>query len=191
MALLAVLACYFMVRIVHKATYNNYLLAALCAGLAISTKYNAGMILGGFAVVHWLANKSLKDWRHHLKLLCASLVCLGAFLLGSPYSLLSFGEYYQALVNVKSNTQFALQITSCPWLNLFNSIWQTEWVWGALGTLGCVYALYRRNRARCGLAQHCAAHFSLHWLLEQSRSALHYFSRSPGRFACDSCNGGF
>jgi len=40
-----------------------------------------------------------------------------------------------------------LQAISWPWLYLFNSIWQNEWAWGGLGTLGCAYALYRRSAA--------------------------------------------
>ena len=149
MALLAVLACYFLVRLVPRPDYSNYLLAGLCAGLAISTKYNAAMILGGLLAAHYLAERTANHWRHHLKLLAAGTACLGAFLLGSPYWLFSFGEYFQAFLNIKSNTQFSLYATSWPWLGLLKSVWNAEWIWGLLATAGCIYALYRRTAPDC------------------------------------------
>ncbi len=149
MALLATAACYCWVDIAQRGRRLSYLLGGLLAGLAVSTKYNAGLVLAGLVVAHvlrWRKERG-RGGKIHLDLLLAGGVSLLAFLAGSPYWVLSFGEYYQALLNVQSNTQFTLTQTSWPWLILLKSLWTGELAWGVVVTLGCVYALWRRQAA--------------------------------------------
>jgi dolichyl-phosphate-mannose--protein O-mannosyl transferase len=54
MALLATAACYCWVDIAQRGRRASYLLGGLLAGLAISTKYNAGVVLAGLLVAHFL-----------------------------------------------------------------------------------------------------------------------------------------
>ncbi len=56
MALLDVSACYFVVHIAHRATWHNYLIAYTVSGLAIWTKYNAGIVLCGIFAARLLAS---------------------------------------------------------------------------------------------------------------------------------------
>lgn len=149
MALLATAACYCWVDIAQRGRRASYLLGGLLTGLAISTKYNAGLVLAGLVAAHvlrWRQERG-RGGQIHLDLLLAGGVSLLAFVAGSPYWALSFGEYYQALLNVQSNTQFSLAPSSWPWLILLKSLWTSELAWGMVVTLGCAYALWRRRQA--------------------------------------------
>ncbi|MBI2505376.1 MAG: glycosyltransferase family 39 protein [Candidatus Latescibacteria bacterium] len=149
MALLAMAACYCWVDIAQRGRRASYLLGGLLAGLAISTKYNAGLVLAGLVAAHVLRWRQERDagGKIHLDLLLGGGIALLAFVAGSPYWVLSFGEYYQALLNVQSNTQFTLAPSSWPWLALLKSLWTSELAWGVVGTVGCGYALWRRRSA--------------------------------------------
>ncbi len=148
MALLATAACYCWVDIAQRGRRAMYLAGGLLAGLAISTKYNAGLVLAGLAVAHLLRWRREHEpgVRIHLDLLLAGGACGLAFLAGSPYWALSFSEYHQALLNVQSNTQFSSGAQEAwPWLLLLRSMWTTEMAWAVVATLGCGYALWRRQ----------------------------------------------
>ncbi|MBM3279144.1 MAG: glycosyltransferase family 39 protein [Candidatus Handelsmanbacteria bacterium] len=150
MALLATGACYCWVDIAERGRRTMYLAGGLLAGLAISTKYNAGLVLAGLAVAHLLRWRRERPagTRIHLDLGLALGAAALAFLAGSPYWALSFGEYHQALLNVQSNTRFSSGAeVAWPWLLLLKSVWTTEMAWGVVATLGCGYAAWRRQPA--------------------------------------------
>jgi 4-amino-4-deoxy-L-arabinose transferase-like glycosyltransferase len=174
MALLATAACYCWVDIAQRGRRASYLLGGLLAGLAISTKYNAGMVLVGLVVAHLLRWRQAKDAepRMHLDLLLAGGACALAFVAGSPYWVLSFGEYHQALLNVQSNTQFSFAPSSWPWLILLRGLWTSEMAWGVVATLGGIYALWRRKSADWVLAAVLLAGFA--YVGSWPRTSLHY-----------------
>lgn len=147
MALLVTGACFFWVDVAQRGRRSSYLLGGVLAGLAMATKYNAGMALCGLLAAHWLRPEKIGGWRAHLDLLLAGGAVLLGFVAGSPYWVLSFGEYYQALLNVHSNTQFSLQPAAWPWLELLKALGASEGAWGVLGCLGCAWALRRHSRA--------------------------------------------
>ena len=158
MALLATGACIFMVQIGHDGGRRAYLWAGALTGLAISAKYNAGMLVGGLAVAHWLRvrmeskgksggrmglalGKGLVDYRLGL----AGGMLLVSFILGTPYWLVAPGRYFQAVLEVSSNLQFSLGATEWPRLRLLVDFLQAELGWGVLAALGCLYGLWRRT----------------------------------------------
>lgn len=150
MALLATAACYCWVDIAQQGRRLMYVAGGLLAGLAISTKYNAGIVLAGLLVAHlWRWRRQQPGGaRIHLDLALAGSACVLAFLAGSPYWVFSFGEYHQALLNVQSNTQFSSQTpVNWPWLLLLRSLWTSEMAWGVIAALGCAYAVWRRQAA--------------------------------------------
>jgi hypothetical protein len=149
MALLATASCCCAIDVAQRGRRASYLLGGLLAGLAVSTKYNAGVVLVGLLVAHvlrWRKERGAGP-RMHLDLGLAGGACALAFVAGSPYWLLSFGEYYQALLNVQSNTQFSLAPSPWPWLDLLKGLWTSELAWGMVATLGCGYAMWRRQSA--------------------------------------------
>ncbi|MCC7263163.1 MAG: glycosyltransferase family 39 protein [Candidatus Latescibacteria bacterium] len=175
MALLATAACYCWVDIAQRGRRVMYVAGGLLAGLAISTKYNAGVVLAGLVVAHLLRWRQEREggFRIHLDLALAGGVCVLAFLAGSPYWAISFGEYHQALLNVQSNTQFSSQApVAWPWLLLLKSLWSSELAWGAIATLGCGYAMWRRQSADWVLLAVVLSGFL--YVGSWQRTSLHY-----------------
>lgn len=82
--------------VVEHARWRAYLLAGLCAGLAASTKYNAGAIALAIIAAHAL------HWGRDLlrrlpRLLAAGGAALFGFVLGTPYALLAWPEFWRGV----------------------------------------------------------------------------------------------
>ena len=77
--------------------WRDYLLAGLLAGMAASTKYNAGLIVLPIATAHGLCwgRRSLV---RGARLAGAAAAALLGFVLGTPYALLSWREFVKGLV---------------------------------------------------------------------------------------------
>ena len=108
MTLLATLCALFALRIAHDGRRRDYILAGLCGGLAMSTKYNGALMALPIVVAHLVARRgaasaeplrpATRDRRRagaavapraqHRWLLFAGLVFAAVFLLTSPYVLL-------------------------------------------------------------------------------------------------------
>jgi 4-amino-4-deoxy-L-arabinose transferase-like glycosyltransferase len=99
--ILSVAAC---LALVGRPTPRAYLLAGLFGGLATSAKYNAGMFLVPLLVAHAIAlvgDGPCLGWRRwgkgrqlHSALACSLLVAAAAYLLGTPYTLLTFDQFW-------------------------------------------------------------------------------------------------
>jgi 4-amino-4-deoxy-L-arabinose transferase-like glycosyltransferase len=94
--LFVLLSFIFAVAIARQGRWRAYLLAGLLAGLAASTKYNAGLIVLPIAAAHglywgrrWLVRS--------LRLAGAAAAALLGFVLGTPYALLSWREFVKGL----------------------------------------------------------------------------------------------
>jgi hypothetical protein len=84
------LAVFYSARIAQAGGLNSYLAAGVMAGLAASTKYNAGLVAVSIVVAHVLHHGPATS---RAGLLAASAaVSIAAFLLSSPYMLLDFGN---------------------------------------------------------------------------------------------------
>lgn len=95
MAFFVTLSLAFCVRVVRRGGWQDYALAGLAAGLAVSTKYNAGPILASLVVAHGLrAYPRLVDWRLLLGLGASVL----GFALGTPYAFLDVQTFWSDLV---------------------------------------------------------------------------------------------
>ena len=80
----------FAVRVASKPSLGNYLLAGLFAGLAVSTKYNAGLVVLGLVAASFHALSSLDKKRVAARLFFAGLAAFLAFAATSPYVLLRY-----------------------------------------------------------------------------------------------------
>lgn len=78
-------------------SYRNYLLSGLFAGFAMSTKYNGLFASLSLAVTHLILlmrdRKLLTTSEFYLKPMIAFLVCVGGFLLGTPYALFDYATF--------------------------------------------------------------------------------------------------
>ena len=171
-----VIATFFAVACVTGCTLaigrgqSRYLwLAALCGGLAASSKYNYAVL----AVPVTLAclYESSVDWgRRLLRLVACGLVFCLAFVLTSPYILLDWENARQGIEReLEHYAQGHLGITG----NSF--VWYTRYLWRAnvfyllFGLLGLGAALKRRWRAALPLV---AATVVYAWLI--GRQAVHF-----------------
>ena len=85
------------VAIARRGRWRDYLLAGLLAGLAASTKYNAGLIVLPIAAAHGLCWG--RQWLvRGVRLAGAAAAALLGFVLGTPYALLSWREFVKGLV---------------------------------------------------------------------------------------------
>jgi 4-amino-4-deoxy-L-arabinose transferase-like glycosyltransferase len=94
--LFVLLAFLFAFAVARQGHWRDYLLAGLLAGMAASTKYNVGVVALPIAAAHLLR------WgRHSLvrgpRLLGAAATAVLGFVLGTPYALLSWPEFWKGL----------------------------------------------------------------------------------------------
>jgi 4-amino-4-deoxy-L-arabinose transferase-like glycosyltransferase len=95
--LFVLLSFIFAVAIAQQGHWRAYLLAGLLAGLAASTKYNAGLIVLPIAAAHGLCWG--RRWLvRGVRLAGAAAASLLGFVLGTPYALLSWREFVKGLV---------------------------------------------------------------------------------------------
>ncbi len=91
-----VLSFYFALRLAEGGQWRYYLLAGLMAGLAASTKYNAGMVVVSIAIAHRVGHGKLSYALKPTplaKLAGSGGAALLGFVLGTPFSLLDFREF--------------------------------------------------------------------------------------------------
>jgi hypothetical protein len=144
MTLFVTLSLLFAVRAVETRTPWSYALAGLAAGLAASSKYNAGIVLIPIAAAALVGRRDLVRAAKHLGI--AALAAAAGFVATSPYVLLRFPGF---VANMKSLRAF-LYGSSDAELALFEHLRTTlpqglGWPVFVLAILGACYAAWRRR----------------------------------------------
>jgi 4-amino-4-deoxy-L-arabinose transferase-like glycosyltransferase len=172
LTLFTTLSFYFSVGILHRGRLKDYLGAAIFAGLAVATKYNAGLILLPILAAHLLAPRqyvasgsggrlrarlaALLDRRLWL----AGLATLAAFLIACPLPLIDFHRFWQSVAGTAEFEQtgklgsggtFFSYLTGdqSPGYGFFyDNTFGASLGWGVtvLFLLGMIYLLWRRRR---------------------------------------------
>ncbi len=89
--LFVTLSLAFACRAAREPTTRNFVLAGVLSGLALSSKYNAGLVAIPIGVAALYASRHLSPGREALsRLAIAAAASVGAFALTSPYVLLRF-----------------------------------------------------------------------------------------------------
>lgn len=149
MALLACASCAVIMVVLETGKRSSVVAAGLLLGLAVSTKYNAGFVVFGllWALLLQARRPERTDGVRFFLLAVATFSFSGlvGFLVGSPYWVLSFDEYSNAVFNVASNLQFSMHEVEWPRLAALWGLIRRESAWGVLLVGGVFYALYRRN----------------------------------------------
>lgn len=143
--LFTTLALVFAVRAVRAGqspSATNFSFAGVFAGLAISSKYNTGLVVLAFAA----AARGRGRRERFVGLVVAALATLSAFALTSPYVFLRFGrfladmEFLERFLYRSSRGELAL------WEHLRTTLPQgLGWPLFALALAGVGYALWRRR----------------------------------------------
>jgi 4-amino-4-deoxy-L-arabinose transferase-like glycosyltransferase len=85
----------FIMQIVDEPRVRNYVLAGVGAGLAIASKYNAGLVLVALFAAH-LAQFGIAGWRR--KEIYLALVTTGlVFVIGTPFAVLDFPNFWDGV----------------------------------------------------------------------------------------------
>jgi hypothetical protein len=91
MALGCLLTTTYALWAMRRITSRRILTCAFLAGLTCATKYNAAPICIVPLTLWWFYDRSIG------RLALIALTCIGGFLVGAPYSLLSFNEFWQGV----------------------------------------------------------------------------------------------
>lgn len=101
---------FFAGRVLTNQSYKNYMLSGLFAGLAMSTKYNGLFASSSLAATHLILlmrdRKLLSTREFYLKPIIAFLICVGGFLLGTPYALLDYSTFTRTDSSIGALWQF-------------------------------------------------------------------------------------
>lgn len=142
-------ALFLLLQYIQAPDLKRNLLTSVVAGLAVSTKYNAGFIFLPFTVaIFWIYKKQPVKAFLHFALGVSAL--LFGFLLASPYWLLSFSKYWQAFSYTLSHVSTGMvgHISSLPVIwPLWELIYQ-DWTIGVLMVAGFIYTLFQRDKIK-------------------------------------------
>lgn len=86
-------AAFFALKILDEPRLRNHILFGIGAGLAVSSKYNAALILIPFLVAHWVANKTRLFYEKGVYL--GILISAAVFLLTTPFALFDSQRFFQ------------------------------------------------------------------------------------------------
>ncbi len=106
LTLLVALSFYYCAGIFRREGGKAYILAGLFAGLAVATKYNAGLIVLPILAAHLLADglsrkglvRGMMQRLRERRLWLAAAATATAFLLGCPLPLIDFRRFWQSVV---------------------------------------------------------------------------------------------
>jgi len=179
MTCLTTASLYFMWRHIEDGTRRWSILAGLALGLAISTKYNAGILIVPLILAHGFAARDAEPHGHMAlataRRIVVPLVTVAAgFIAGSPYWLLDFSRYFTAF-RYESNHMSVGHIGQtpiAPWLWCITDLIATEQVLGVALLCGIAYALVRRTRSDWLMLTHIALAFAV--IGSWSKAGLYY-----------------
>ena len=148
------LSLIFAMRILDGQRWKDYLLAGLFAGLAAATKYNAGLVIVGPIVAHFLADKSKPAGRILSGKLVSMLgITVGGFLVGTPGVFLNWDKFSHdfayEVIHVRTGHGMVFAGTGSGYLfHYISSLWYGMGIpFLAWATAGFIYAVVKRRSA--------------------------------------------
>lgn len=157
MLFMCLLSLYFAVQVLQGGRFADSALAGFFVGLAIATKYDAGLLIFPLTAAHVLTSHQPR--RVMMRRLAAALAALAmGFIIGCPVSLLDLRGFvagwtlrlYHELISSGSGQTFLpMYLVDKPgWLYILLDAWPTGWGWPltVVGLVGFAYALTQRRR---------------------------------------------
>lgn len=180
------IAVYFIYKVYKDPSYRNFIIAGIIIGLAVSIKYNAFLIYlslflafansGGFL-------QKLKDYKTYLKFISAGIASLFAFLLGTPFALLDFGNFWSYKPRVGILWQFQ-NVGNVPWPEYSTHVYTTFFemyrndlglgVWLLFMIFILMYLFFNYRKSLYNFTLFPAIIISL-YISKLDRSPSHYF----------------
>ncbi len=107
----------------------HYVIAGLCVGFAISSKYNGGLIFLALTLAHFL--RYGKGTLGEKRLYLALFLCGVGFLLTTPFALLDFSQFYEDFLY---HAQY-YRVASHPGMEGNTLSWYLDYAWKTGGIL--------------------------------------------------------
>jgi len=136
----------FVLRSYYEPVKKNFIISSIYAGLAIATKYNAGVLLFMFPILIWETRNRLKVTWVGLSINMVIVIII-TFLLINPYHLVHLTKYIEGFRLV--STQASQAITPEMGLNYwweFSQIVKSELLVGLLFFISVFYFLFKRQK---------------------------------------------
>jgi len=173
--LLCAMSLFFIMEYAKAGTRKALVLAALFAGLAISTKYNSGFIFLPLLISSWLRNRKNITQFTGDSLIAVTILLLG-FLLGSPYWLVSPGKYLADLSFTAShvNTGMIGHTSNMPFFWPLWSLIENDLLIGLLFVASFVYFLFGSTKWQSLLLWFIAP--TLLYVGMWNRTGIHYIA---------------
>lgn len=152
MVLFSALAMFFCFSALKNDPLKNIIRASIMAGLATSTKYNAGMLIFPIAavvVIHLfqIKNAGLSSGRVIKTILLPGAAFVCAFLLASPGCILAPGKFFSQFGSLHQNmVEGSLGFFGLPYIQFIILTWQSEKTLLIMFAVGIIYAGIRRNK---------------------------------------------
>lgn len=156
MLFLSLSGFYFIIGMLRRGILKDYVLAGIFIGLAIATKYNAGLIIAPALLAHFFRTREEKGssgfFDKRILVFCA--VMLAAYLVGNPFSLLDFKAFIAQFIE-QSRRMRALdynfpswKATSPGWIYIITDIlpFALTRPLSILTGFGIIYSVYRRRK---------------------------------------------
>ena len=130
--------------IVQQGKTWAYMVAGLCLGLAVASKYNAGLIIIVLLAGHFLRTgwRGYKDYRLYLALCLGGLI----FVATNPYTLFSFSEFYTGFRSIGkhySTGHSGMEGDTFKWYLTY--MWKTAGILYILAGLEILRGIYSRS----------------------------------------------
>ena len=157
----ALVSFYFAARIVDDPRARNYVFAGIGAGLAIASKYNAGLVLVALLAAHFL-QFGRAGWRRK-DLYGALLVAAAVFIVATPFAVLDFNNFWDGVrwqaFSYSAEGHAGQEGGALAWYITY--LWQTEGLVFLLAVFSMVGSLYKRSQKNLLLISYPLVYFVL------------------------------
>lgn len=154
----ALWACYAAVLIFREGKTRHYVIAGIAIGLTTASKYNGGLVGLVLPVAHFLRTGP-SGWKDARLYLTVPLIAI-TFLLATPYALLDYRAFSEALIFDASHYaagHAGMEGDTLRWYA--NFLWTTTTLLSIMALAEIVRGLIQRSRATILLASFPIAYF--------------------------------
>ncbi len=136
----------FAIQIVDEPRLRNYVFAGIGAGLAIASKYNAGLVLVALVAAHFLLF-GIAGWRRK-ELYVAAVATALAFMIGTPFAVLDFQNFWDGVrwqaFSYAAEGHAGAEGNALMWYVTY--LWQSEGLVALGAAVSAVLILFNRSK---------------------------------------------
>lgn len=142
----ALVSFYFVARILDDGRTRNYVFAGIGAGLAIASKYNAGLVLVALLAAHFV-RFGRAGWRRK-EIYGAVLIAVVVFIAATPFAVLDFRNFWDGVkwqaFSYSAEGHAGQEGGALVWY--IGYLWQTEGAAFLLAVFSVLWLFYKRSQ---------------------------------------------